>query len=375
MASRIVKPTSVIGIIVFVLGLVAACAQPAPATPTPAPAKPTAAPAAAKPTAAPAAAKSTPATAAAAEFFKGKTLTWIVSSDPGSGTDLAARIVAPYFTKETGANVRVENMQADEGSNYVYERGSKDGLTAVYKSIGALTSNDILKAPGVQYEADKYIYIASVNPAVQVIAMSVKAPHKTLEDLRKAKDLKVGGTSARGSIAVAGAAILEILGLDGKVITGFSGTKALAIAMGRGEVDMIVQSDSPTKIEEDAGNMVAFAALGGERSTVLPKVPTIGEMGVKVPKELEAVYEFNMLSGQAMALPPGVPQERVDYLRGVLEKLSANKDLQRDIEKSLGSATPFVPGKKLQDTVAAIKANKGLAEQLDTLFAKYRAAR
>lgn len=309
------------------------------------------------------------------EFYRGKTITWVVSAGQAGGdeTDLLARSIAPYLAKETGATIRVENVASDEGVNYVYGEAKRDGLTMVHKSMGAVVSNDILKAPGVLYESEKFNFVADVYPAGKVFQMSPKIPYKTLEDLRKAKGLKAGGTTAKGSLAISSAVMLQILGLDGKVITGFKAKKDMVLAVARGELDFFVSSDTGSQRDEDEGNAVNLLVATKERSILIPKVPTMYELGVKVEKDMEAALAFILAAGSAVALPPEVPAERVEYMRKAFQKLSDNKELQAEMEKLQGASRPFMPGKDLQQDIATVKTNTALADQLDAILAKYTA--
>ncbi|MBI2955467.1 MAG: hypothetical protein HYY30_14225 [Chloroflexi bacterium] len=308
------------------------------------------------------------------QFYKGKTLTFVVSSGTGGENDPMARIVASYLSKEIGATVRVENMGTDEGINYTYNEAPQDGLTMVTKSTDAVISNDILKAPGTNYETEKFNFVAVLALSGRVFETAPKLPYKTLDELRKAKGLKAGGTTAKGSLATSAALMFEIMGLDGKVIAGYKAKKDLTLAIGRNEVDFMVTSDNGANKDEADGYVVNVAVVGTERSRVIPNVPTLEEFGVKVPKELEAAREYMSSGGYLVALTPNVPQDRVDYLRKAFQKLNDDKDLQNEVEKLTGTWIPFVHGAQLQQKMSTIKANKGLAEQIDAIFKKYAAA-
>ncbi|MBI2953732.1 MAG: hypothetical protein HYY30_05420 [Chloroflexi bacterium] len=310
-----------------------------------------------------------------AEFYRGKTFTWIVSSGTAGGdeTDLVARTVAPFLAKEIGATVRVENKASDEGVNYAYSEAKRDGLTAVQNSTVAIISGDVLKAPGVMYETEKFNFLADLRPSGKVMQIAPNLPHRTLDALRKAKGLKGGGTTAKGALALSAAVTFEVLGLDGKVISGYRAKKDLNLALTRGEVDFIVTSDTASAQEEADGSLFNVLVITKEKSRVVPNVPTIYEAGVKPAKELEAPLEFILAAGSALALTPEVPQDRVDYLRKVFLKISDNSEVRQAIEKVTGLSAPFTPGKELQDRMIAIKANKSLASQLDTIFSKYSA--
>jgi tripartite-type tricarboxylate transporter receptor subunit TctC len=312
---------------------------------------------------------------APADFFQGKTLTWIVASDPGSPTDLVTRIIAPFLAKDIGAKIKVENKNSDEGVNYLYNQGSRDGLTLCMKTRDAMIGNEILKAPGVHYESDKFNYVSSVSPAFTMFQMSPKLPYKTLDGLKKAKGLRAGGTSAKGQIAIGSAVMLELLGLDGKVITGFKGKKELTLAIARGEIDFMVVSDITALRDEKDGYIVNLFAVGNQRSDAVPNVPTLSELGVKVSKEMTSAHKFISSSGTAVTLPPGVARERVEYLRKVFQTLSDNKELQKALERLTGDRRPFGSGQELQEEIAEIKSDKELANKLDAIFKKYTAVR
>ncbi len=309
------------------------------------------------------------------EFYRGQTLKWIVIDDPGSGPDLIGRIIVPFLAREIGAKVKIENRKSEEGVNYLYNQGARDGLTLGAKSRDAMIANEILKAPGVRYETDKFNFVADVSPALKMFQISPKVPYKTLDALRKAKGLRAGATSAKGSLAICGAVMAEILGLDANVITGFKGRKALTLAIARGEVDFMVPTDNSAMRDEKDGYVVNLFAVGQKRSAGAPQAPALSELGVAIPKEMAAAHKFISASGTAMILPPGVPAERVEYLRKVFQTLSNNEELQKGLEKLTGARKAFVSGQELQEEMAEIKADKELANKLDAIFKKYTAVR
>ncbi|MBI2953247.1 MAG: hypothetical protein HYY30_02960 [Chloroflexi bacterium] len=304
------------------------------------------------------------------EFYKGKTITWVAPGSAGSGSDLRARALAPFVAKEIGATIKVENLSADEGLNWVYNEGQKDGLTFANNSINAIVTNDILKAPGTQWEAEKFRYLADISPSTYVMQTTPKRALKTLEALRQTKGLKAGASSAKGALAIGGAVSFELLGLDGKVVTGYKSRQDVTMAVARGEVDILVTSDASAAQDEADGNVINVVVMSQERSRAVPAVPTLSEFGVKVPQELEPARQYVSDGGNAALVPPGVPDDRVEYLRKVLQKLADNQDLQKEMTRVNGVWSPFIPGKKVQENIDSIKANKGLADQLDQIFEK-----
>jgi tripartite-type tricarboxylate transporter receptor subunit TctC len=309
------------------------------------------------------------------QFYRGKTLTWISSTAPGQGGDMMTRVMVPYLAKETGAVIRYENMGTEEGVNWVYTRGPKDGLTMVSKNSNAVIANDILKAPGVRYESEKYLYITDLDPGAFVLAVSPKSKYRTLDDFRRVKALKGGGTSLKGALATAAAVTLELLEVDGKVVTGYKGSPDVWTAVMRSEIDFVVIRGSSITNEVKNGDLLPLFALPDEGSEVFKKIPSIRAFGVNVPKQLEDARDFVGSAGTIVAMPPGVPQDRVDYMRNVFQRLDNNEELRPALTKLRGVETDFVNGRKVQDYVSRLKSNKALSVQLEALLTKYAAIR
>lgn len=310
-----------------------------------------------------------------AEFFRGKTLNWIVVASIGGGCDLNARAIAPFLEKEIGVKVRIENRDTDEGINYVYNQGTRDGLTLAMKTSESIIGNEIMKAPGVRYETKKLNFITDVFASGSMFQISPKLPNRTLDALRKAKGLRAGAASAKGSTAQGSAVMFEILGLDGKFISGFAGKKELSLALARGELDFVVISDSTAKRDEEDGYIINLFALGSRRNPVVPHVPSLSELGVKIPKEMENVYNYSIAGGQPLVLPPDVPEPRIEYLRKAFQRLSNNKELREAIKKLVGRSPDFVPGQELQQEMVKLASDKELGNKLNSLLKKYTATR
>jgi tripartite-type tricarboxylate transporter receptor subunit TctC len=279
--------------------------------------------------------------------------------------------------KETGTKVLVKNMTGGsmEGDNWVFNEGKRDGLTLLTEVTGALLLNDMLKSPGVQYQTEKFNFLAGVVPELSVAAVSPKAPYKTLDTLRKAKGIKVGASSSKGYIAVSGAVTSAILGLDARVVTGYKGMKSVLLAVAQGEMDMVVSSEPDVVLAGKNGDVLPIFVVSEERSSLMPNLPTMKELGVSVPRELIDAYRTIAHNTRAMALPPDVPAERVAYLRGVFNKLSNSKEVQDDMSRYNGVRRPFVSGEKLQEEINSLKANKTLAAQMEGIMKKYSAAK
>ena len=95
---------------------------------------------------------------------------------------------------------------------------------------------------------------------------------------------------------------------------------------------------------------------------------------ISVPEKWDAVRSVISISGQAVVTTPGVPADRVQFLRKTFSKIGENKALQEEMEKVARYWTPFEPGEKMQADVAKIMSNTALGEQLEKLVEKYSVA-
>src|SRR4051794_18734799 len=76
------------------------------------------------------------AAAQAPVTFQGKTITMLIDSAAGGGTDLTGRLLAPFLSKHLPGNpiVIVRNMPGAEGTvalNYFVQQVVPDGLTLI----------------------------------------------------------------------------------------------------------------------------------------------------------------------------------------------------------------------------------------------------
>src|SRR6186997_968777 len=96
-----------------------------------------------------------------AEFFNGKTVTYIVSTGPGGGYDTYGRLVAEYMQKYLpGSTFIVKNVPGAGhliGANTIYA-SKPDGLT-IGTFVTGLIYNQLIKADGVRFDLMKMSWI------------------------------------------------------------------------------------------------------------------------------------------------------------------------------------------------------------------------
>ncbi|MBX2838355.1 MAG: hypothetical protein KTR35_15975 [Gammaproteobacteria bacterium] len=90
----------------------------------------------------------------AADFYKDKSIKWIVPYKPGGGYDEYSRLLAPYMEKYSGARVDITNMPGAggmKGANEIF-KSPADGLTIGIINGSAMVTNELAEIKGADYK-------------------------------------------------------------------------------------------------------------------------------------------------------------------------------------------------------------------------------
>src|SRR6202166_5213039 len=121
----------------------------------------------------------------AADFYKGKTITYIVATSPGGGYDTYARLVARYMNKYMpDSKIIIRNIPGAGhviGANTIYA-ARPDGLTIGTFNTG-LIYLQLLHESGVQFDLAKMSWIGKAASDTRVLVLSKKAGVTKVQDL------------------------------------------------------------------------------------------------------------------------------------------------------------------------------------------------
>ena len=177
-----------------------------------------------------------------AQSFAGKTVTIIVGYKPGGGYDATARLVARYLPKHLPGKptVIVQNMPGGNSiiaANHLYNVARPDGLT-----IGTFNRNlpiaQLTGVQGVKFDVRKFAWIGSAANETTILAIRADLPYKTFAELRKAKEPVVIGSTGPGANTHDFPLLLkDLLGVNLKIVSGYSSSADIMLAVERKEVD------------------------------------------------------------------------------------------------------------------------------------------
>ena len=140
-----------------------------------------------------AAAGATPAQAdPVADFYRGKTVNFIVGVGVGGEYDLQMRLVARHIGKHIPGNPSVvpQNMTGAGGlkmMNYLATVAAHDG-TNIGMVQNAFPAIQAAGLPGVQFDAAKFLWLGTIAPVVETMAVWHTTGVKSIDDAQKARD-------------------------------------------------------------------------------------------------------------------------------------------------------------------------------------------
>ncbi len=298
------------------------------------------------------------------DFYKNKDVEIVVGYGAGGGYDLTARALARHIGKYIPGNpkVIVRNMPGAGSivaANHVNNVAPKDGSTiGVYADFLPIVK--LLALEGVQFDPIEINWLGAVTQReTPTLGVRSDAPATTLDGIKKT-EITVGsdGTGATSAYAFM---LNDLVGTKLKVLTGYTGTSQIDLALERGEVHGRATIDwARTREKTDwlkrklITPIVSFALEKGDDPD-LKDVPVVYDLvsGEADKQVVELVLGTNRFF-RAFSTAPKIPADRLAALREAFAKTMADKDFQDDFTKATVSVVQFSEPKKMQDFMARV---------------------
>jgi len=300
--------------------------------------------------------------------FSGKTIEWIIPFGVGGGSDVWARLYAPFLQKYLPGNpiVAVKNMPGGGsiiGGNHFHTRAKPDGLT-VFGSSGSTTFPYLLENPKVKYDFAQY-KIVFASPVGGIAYINPDLGVKTVKDLQGFGKPLAYASQGATSLDIIPLLAFDMLGLDVKAVFGYKGRGPGRVAFEQGEVNIDYQTTTayienvrPLIKMGKAVPLMSWGALDEDgniaRDPVEPDLPCMPEayeivFGQKAKGPAFNAWKAFFLAGfavqKAMWLPGQTPEDIVQAYRDAAAKTIADPEFQQIVEKSLGGY-PQIAGEK-----------------------------
>jgi tripartite-type tricarboxylate transporter receptor subunit TctC len=279
--------------------------------------------------------------AAETATFRDKTITMIIGSETGGGTDASGRVVAPYLAKYLPGHptIVVRNMPGADGMtalNYLISQTKPDGLTL---TTGSSTQMDPLmyRKASAHFDPSKFEFIGGIGRGGTVLLLK-KDAEKRLYD-KSAEPVVMGSNALPRSGMQVTLWGIEYLGWNAKWVVGYRGTSDVMLALERGEIDM-TSTGTMFQIRKflDTGSFKVLNQSGALEGGTLKPRPDFGDAPlftdqmkskIRDPLVQQAFTYWESINAMDkwLALIPGTPAAIVAAYREAFEKAAHDPEL------------------------------------------------
>jgi len=283
------------------------------------------------------------------DFYKGKTLTLIMSTGVGGGNDLNARTLLNYMVKYIPGKpefkpVNMPGAGHVRATNFLYNRAPKDG-THLGAVIRFFVLHQALGGKGVKYDATKFNFVGSTTVSNVVLGAFHTAGINSFKDL-KTKELIVGGTGVGSGSVIFPNLFNKVLGTKLKIVQGYKSGHTIDLAMERGEVQGragftfdSMMAVHPTWMSK--GTFKVLAQIGLRKETAHMSIPLAEDLvSSKEDKQVMRMFAGVVAVGSPIFTTPGVPKARVAALRNAFMATMKDKAYLARMKKIRLSVNP-----------------------------------
>lgn len=266
--------------------------------------------------------------AAQAQPYPAKPVRLIVPFPPGGGTDILSRLVANKLTEASKWTVVPDNRAGAGGTigiaeavraaptGYDMVMGQKDNMVVapwLYKNLSYDPTKDLVAVAHVAYTP--VVIVTSTASRFKSLAEVVTAA-------RAAPDSITYGSPGNGTtIHLAGEIFKNAAHINIRHVP-YKGSNPALMDVLAGNVDLMVSSLPSVMAQIKSGKLRPLAVTSARRSTSLPEVPTVAELGYK---------DFDVSTWYGLFMPAGTPKEIVATVNAEFNKLLATPDMKAAI--------------------------------------------
>ena len=264
-------------------------------------------------------------------------ITIVLPFGPGSGTDIATRMVAQKLSESLGKTVVVENKPGANGSiaaEYV-ARAKPDGHTLFIGTNSTHGANPAL-IKEMRYDPMKsFEHVNRIVIFTSILVVNPRFPIKSMPELLtygKGKELTLATGNASG--IVQSETLARQVGWKKLLRVPFKSNPQAMTEVIAGRVDMMFTDIAAAQAQVKAGNLRAIAVTSKNRSAIMPELPTIIESGVP---------DYDLSGWNGLFAPAGTPIDVVDKLNAEITKIVQMPDVRARFLEIGAEPSPLKP--------------------------------
>ena len=264
------------------------------------------------------------------QTYPSKPIKFVVPYVAGGAADITARVIAQKMSENMGQPIIVENKAGANGAigTDAVAKAAPDGYTLLLVASAPIVVNLPLykKLP---YDPVKELEpVSHVTNYFYVLVARQDSPYKTLQDIIAAAKAKPG-EMAYGSTGIGGgnhlAAELFALTTGTKLNhIPYKGSAAALTDLVGGTLPIMFDTVITSVPYVADGRLRAFGVSSNKRSSAMPNVPTLEELGLK---------GYNLTQWQGLMAPKGTPKDIIDKLNTEVNKALKSPDVIERLDK------------------------------------------
>jgi tripartite-type tricarboxylate transporter receptor subunit TctC len=270
----------------------------------------------------------------AEDYFKDKTITYIVATAPGGGYDTYGRLVVRYMQKYMpGSKIIVRNVPGAGhvvGANTIYA-ANPNGLTFGTFNTG-LIFQQLLKDKNIRFDLTKMSWIGTAANDTRVLVIrkgaGITDPKQLFDTSKPQLKLFAAGVGSAAYFDVKIAVYALHLNVD--LIPGYNGNEG-TMSMLRQETDGTIGSESSNSDFVSQGNGSFVMEIGGPPGSKIAQADQFAK--TDDAKKLLAIIAAESKISRLTAGPPGIPSDRLDLLRKAYMQALADPELVAQAKK------------------------------------------
>jgi len=279
-----------------------------------------------------------PLSSMASEIYPSRTVRIMVPFAPGGFVDFTARLVAPPLSQALGQQVVVDNRPGAGGivGAELAARSIPDGYTLVIGSAGTHSVNQSLYRKLPYNVLRDFIPVARLTDAPSILTVHPSLPVKSVKDLvglaKKQPGQVIYASAGAGTSTHLAAVLFESLAQVKLSHVAFKGGGPAVVSVLSGETPVTFATAASVTPHIASKRLRAVAVTSGQRSAVLPDLPTIAEGGLP---------GYEMLNWLGLFAPANTPKAIAERLERESLKVVAQPEVVKRFNSQGAEPSPL----------------------------------
>ena len=261
----------------------------------------------------------------AQDSFPTKPIRLVVPQSPGSGGDMVGRMLGEFLSNDLGQPVVIDNKAGANGipAAAALSKERPDGYTLMLGLVSQLAINKHLYK-NVPYDGlSDFTYVSPVVETPYVLVASNASGFKSVADIVAAAKLEPGklnySSAGTGNMTHLSTALLaSTLGINLTHVP-YKGSAPALASVTTGETQLMTSVVGSALAQIQAGMVKPIAIIGNSRVSVLADVPTIAELGIKMPP---------VPGWYALVAPPSLDAQAQQRIAASVQRFLTNEDVK-----------------------------------------------